>query len=77
MGRYVKIEVDDRVPIDQDGRILFPRSAHGNERWTLILAKALVKYLAKVGSEGVIGSGLVAYALTGMVSENIALGHFK
>lgn len=43
----------------------------------MILAKALIKYLAKVGSEAVVGSGLVAYALTGMVSENIALGHFK
>lgn len=30
MGRYVKIEVDDRVPVDEEGRVMFPRSANGS-----------------------------------------------
>lgn len=77
MGRYVKVEVDDRVAVDEQGRQMFPLSAKPNEKWTLILTKALVKYLSKVGSSSAMGSGLVAYALTGMVSENISLSHFK
>lgn len=43
----------------------------------MILAKALLKYLAKVRNDGIVGNGLVAYALTGMVSENIALEDFN
>jgi hypothetical protein len=58
-------------------RELFPLSAKYNEKWTLIITKALIKYLAKVRNDNIIGSGLVAYALTGMISENIPLGHFK
>jgi hypothetical protein len=43
----------------------------------LIISKAIIKYLSKVRNDGIIGNGLVAYALTGMVSENISLGQFN
>lgn len=47
---------------------LFPYSAKVNEKWTLIITKALIKYLAKAINDDVIGSGLITYALTGMIS---------
>ena len=68
MGKYVKIEVDDRVAVDEHSRELFPLSAKYNEKWTLIITKAVIKYLSKVSNSSIIGSGLVAYALTGMIS---------
>ena len=77
MGKYVKIEVDDRVPVDEKQRPLFPTSAKLNENWTMILSKALVKYLAKTSNDSIIGNGLVIYALTGMISENIPIHQYK
>ena len=77
MGKYIKIEVDDRVPVDQYMRSLFPLSGKFNEKWTIILTKALLKYLAKASKDNIIGDGLVIYALTGLLSENISLYHYK
>ena len=51
MGKYIKIEVDDRIPLDLNFRVLFPLSAKFNEKWTLILTKALIKYLAKTSKD--------------------------
>lgn len=65
------------MPFDSKNRPLFPRSAKLNERWALILAKAVAKYLAKAGMGPVTGSGLVAYALTGRLSERMSLAQFK
>ena len=67
MGKYIKIEVDDRIPLDLNFRVLFPLSAKFNEKWTLILTKALIKYLAKTSKDQIVGNGLIAYALTGMI----------
>lgn len=58
-------------------RPLFPLSEKLNEKWSLILTKALVKYLAKASKDNIIGNGLIIYALTGMVCENIPLWQFK
>ena len=77
MGKYVKIEVDDRVPLNEQQRELFPLSDKYNEKWTLILTKALVKYLSKASRDGIIGNGLVMYALTGMITETVPLHHYK
>jgi hypothetical protein len=77
MGKYIKIEVDDRVPVDQYMRSMFPLSEKFNEKWTVILTKALIKYLAKASKDNIIGDGLVMYALTGLLSENIPLWHYK
>lgn len=77
MGKYIKVEVDDRFPIDEQARHLFPLSRKRNEKWTLILTKALTKYLSRVRNDAVVGNGLVAYALTGMVAETIPLSEFN
>jgi hypothetical protein len=76
MGKYVKVEVDDRVPVNQNMRELFPTSAKSNEKWTLIITKALVKYLSRAQNDVIVGNGLIAYALTGMVAEQVPLGGF-
>jgi hypothetical protein len=77
MGKYIKIEVDDRIPVDEYTRPMFPLSEKLNEKWTLILTKALIKYLSKTSKDGIVGNGLVIYALTGMLSENISLWQYK
>lgn len=76
-GKYVKVEVDDRMPVNFHVKEMLPLSAKFHEKWTLIIAKALVKYLSLVSKDQVVGNGLIAYALTGMISENISLHHFK
>ncbi len=67
MGKYIKIEVDDRIPLDLNLRVLFPLSAKFNEKWTLILTKALIKYLSKTSKDEIVGNGLITYALSGMI----------
>lgn len=57
---------------------MLPTSAKFNEKWTLIISKAILKFMAKVASKDeMVGNGLVAYALLGMVSEKISLHTFK
>ena len=68
MGKYVKVEVDDRIPVNENMRELFPTSAKPNEKWTLIITKALIKYLSRAQNDAIVGNGLIAYALTGMVA---------
>jgi hypothetical protein len=58
-------------------RELFPTSAKVNEKWTLIITKALIKYLSRAQNDAIVGNGLVAYALTGMVAEQVPLGGFS
>lgn len=70
--------MDDRIPVNQEERILFPTSEKDNEMWTLILTKALVKYFSMVcPKDAIIGSGMIIYALTGLITENIRLEGFK
>ncbi len=68
MGKYIKIEVDDRIPVNESMRELLPLSQKYNQKWTLIISKAIIKYLAKAGNDKTVGNGLVAYALTGMIA---------
>lgn len=49
-------------------RELLPLSQKYNQKWTLIISKAIIKYLAKAGNDKIVGNGLVAYALTGMIA---------
>ena len=76
MGKYVKVEVDDRAPLDADSKLLFPQSANQNEQWAGIITKALLKFLITAQIDEVVGSGLIVYALTGMLSETIPLSGF-
>lgn len=73
MGKERKVEVDDKMPVSLRGTCKFPRSVHKGEIWPCLLSKAVVKLLAlteNVTEKGynLIGSGLVVYALTGMLS---------
>lgn len=49
-------------------RELLPLSQKYNQKWTLIISKAIIKYLSKAGNDKTVGNGLVAYALTGMIA---------
>ena len=56
---------------------MFPKSEKTNEKWTLILTKALIKLVALSNPKtNVIGSGLIINALTGMITENIKIRNF-
>lgn len=69
MGKSVRIEVDDRIPLGHNMKELFPTSMKSNEKWTLIVAKALVKLFMKANpTQSIVGSGLIIYALTGMIT---------
>lgn len=68
MGKYIKIEVDDRIPVNESMRELLPFSQKYNEKWTLIISKAIIKYLSKASNDKTVGNGLVTYALTGMIA---------
>jgi hypothetical protein len=49
-------------------RELFPISERYNEKWTLILTKAIIKLLVLSNPRAsIIGSGMVLNALTGMM----------
>lgn len=74
MGKAIKVEVDDRIPLNHELKSLFPLSEKFNEKWSIILTKALIKYFALAcPNEKITGSGMIIYALTGMISENVSL----
>lgn len=78
MGKEIKVEVDDEVPLGSQLQHLFPISSKPTERWTLIITKALVKLLAINNSgSNIYGNGLVLYALTGLISERIPVSEFN
>lgn len=77
MGKEVKVEVDDEIPLGSQLQHLFPLSAKPTERWTLIVTKAIIKLLALNNSNaGIYGNGLVLYSLTGLIGERIAVRDF-
>lgn len=77
MGKEVKVEVDDEIPLNSQLQHLFPLSSKPTEKWTLIVTKAIVKLLAINNSDSSIyGNGLVLYALTGLIGERISVRDF-
>ncbi|EPZ32601.1 hypothetical protein O9G_004553 [Rozella allomycis CSF55] len=42
-GCWRKVTVDDKMPFNQENKLLLPVSANANEYWTLILCKAICK----------------------------------
>jgi hypothetical protein len=46
MGKERKIEVDDRMPIDFKGNVLFPKSVKKEELWATIFTKAIFKMIS-------------------------------
>ncbi len=81
MGKERKIEIDDKMPIDFKGNVLFPKSVKKEELWATIITKAIFKMLSLQTNfenfDGLIGSGLVMYSLTGMVSQTISTLHLQ
>lgn len=69
MGKAVKVEIDDRIPLGNNMKELFSKSEKINEKWTFILTKALLKLFALSNPKAnVVGSGVIINALTGLIT---------
>jgi len=76
MGKYRKIEIDDRLPCSKIDDILTPRCESLEELWPCLLTKALLKlfsfkYKLQDYFYEEIGDPSILYALTGYVGEKI------
>ncbi|RLN89780.1 hypothetical protein BBJ28_00005731 [Nothophytophthora sp. Chile5] len=45
LGRWRRIDIDDKLPLDNDGNIIYLASSMRNELWPTLLVKALYKVL--------------------------------
>ncbi|XP_077974428.1 androglobin-like isoform X6 [Styela clava] len=77
MGCWRKITIDDYMPFDSEGRLLFPALQEDYKLWPMLLAKALIKVAAidytnnEAGCE--FGDFFVIQCLTGWLPETIPL----
>ncbi|XP_078256087.1 calpain-2 catalytic subunit-like [Rhinoraja longicauda] len=72
-GDWVDVVVDDRLPTDDEGQLIFVRSCDNNEFWVCLLEKAYAKLY---GSYGDLHMGQMAEAMvdfTGGVKREIRL----
>ncbi|KAI9208034.1 uncharacterized protein BJ171DRAFT_636543, partial [Polychytrium aggregatum] len=75
LGSWRKITVDDRIPLDSDGRPLLMSSPAVNELWPLLLSKAVVKVAAlsykEIDGEPECGDFDIFYTLKGWIPERL------
>lgn len=86
MGKYRKVEIDDRMPCTTYEEFLLPRCESIEELWPAILAKALIKLFSyrtskmkytkeKYANE--VGDISFLYSLTGYIPEHLNLNFIK
>lgn len=79
MGKIKKIEIDDRVLVNEYNEILLPKSKRLEETWTYLLTKAIMKlYYYKYTNNSYlndekIGDISILYSLLGYIGETINL----
>jgi len=83
MGKDRLIEIDDRMPCDEQLKPILPRTININELWPQLLMKALLKvYSYKWFHENSffdkeVGDGSIIYSLTGMIPEHVDISNFE
>jgi len=82
MGKFRKIEIDDRMPCSKFDEFLLPRCENLDELWPAILTKAIIKLFsyktnkmryAKEKFYSEVGDISILYSLTGFVPEHLNL----
>ena len=74
MGKFRKIEIDDKMPCNKDMEPLIPKCDNLEEIWPAIITKAIIKLFSyKLNSyknpENIIGDVQIIHALTGYFGE--------
>jgi len=82
MGKYRKIEIDDRMPCSKYDELLTPKCENIEELWPAIISKALIKlfsYKYKLTDYFYdnIGDCSIIYALTGYIGETLEVKQFN
>eukprot|EP00743_Colponemidia_sp_Colp-15_P003855 GILK01004160.1.p1 GENE.GILK01004160.1~~GILK01004160.1.p1 ORF type:complete len:1291 (+),score=310.51 GILK01004160.1:81-3875(+) len=72
IGRWRRVVVDDRIPLDENGNVLLPRTNNSSEIWTFLVAKAIYKLYNYVNAQPITEEQIV-HALTGWVVHNLNL----
>ncbi|KAJ3145718.1 hypothetical protein HDU89_006953 [Geranomyces variabilis] len=77
LGAWRRVTVDDRIPVDADGKPLVIASPNAHEIWPMLLTKALLKVVASsykdVESECEFGDFDVFHTLKGWLPEKLNL----
>lgn len=68
-GHWRAIVIDDRLPVDADGRLLLPHTRAPCELWPMLLCKALLKLGGRTASGLEAGDPTVVSALTGWLPQ--------
>ncbi len=82
MGKYRKIEIDDRMPCNKNDDLLTPRCESLEEIWPALISKALLKLFSYKYKQHdyfceEIGDISIMYALTGYIGETIEIMSFS